>query len=134
MQAHLGEVIRCRSGNTRYWMSLTLVRSGIRQIGFGVRKYCGSDEPRIPNLTNGLHNRPFSEPKWYVQSDLQPPRDTYRVMLMLEVFVKNARITSKWHYLVKKNRRDSNFFSNCLLKSTLYDGLYIFEKKLRRSR
>jgi len=48
---------------------------------------------------------------------------------MLAVFIKNARITSKWHYSVKKNRRDSNFFSNCLLKSTLYDGLWdIFEK------
>jgi len=29
-------------------MPLTLVRSGIRQTGFGVRKYCGSDEPRGP--------------------------------------------------------------------------------------
>jgi len=44
MQERLGEVIRRRGGNTRYWMPVTLVRSGIRQIGFGVRKYCGSDE------------------------------------------------------------------------------------------
>jgi len=57
------------------------------------------------------------------------------LMLMLVVFVKNARITSKWHYSIKKNRRDSNFFSNCLLKSTFYDGLCsIFEKKSEQSR
>jgi len=133
MQEHLGEVIQRRGDNTRYWMPL--VRFGIRQIGFGVRKYYGSDEPRGPYLPNSLHNRPFSWPKWCVKSDQQPPRDTYRVMLMLAVFVKNARITLKWHYLIKKNRRDLNFFLNCLLKSTLYHGLCgIFEKKLGRSR
>jgi len=32
------------------------------------------------------------------------------------IFVKNARITSRWHYSVKKNRRDSNFFSNCFVE------------------
>jgi len=50
---------------------------------------------------------------------------------MLAVFVKNARITSKWHYSVKKNHRDSNFYSNCLLKSTLYDVYVVFSKKNR---
>jgi len=48
MQERLGEFIRRRSGNTRYWMPLTLLRSGIRQIGFDGKKNCGSDEPRGP--------------------------------------------------------------------------------------
>jgi len=49
----------------------------------------------------------------------------------LTVFVKNARITLN---LLKKNRKDLNFFSNYLLKSTLYDLCGIFEKKSGQSR
>jgi len=30
----------------------------------------------VPNLTNGLHNLPFSGPKWCVKSDQQPPCGT----------------------------------------------------------
>jgi len=46
MQERLGKVIRHRAGNTRYWMLLTHLSA--LALGFGVRKYCRSDEPRGP--------------------------------------------------------------------------------------
>jgi len=48
---------------------------------------------------------------------------------MLVVFVKNARITSKWYYSVKKNRRDSNFFFKLFVEKYFTMVYVVFSKK-----